>query len=137
MNTPTPPFTRNPFSNNVSVDPDQRLPDTIRSQFHALHLEYDDMFNTAISKYNGATAQPSLMPNVDKVLRDIGQWNYLIISDHLKSFYQIPLAHSSMKYCAVATPFNGICVYTRCAMGMPGSETCFEELISKVLGGLI
>ena len=183
MNTPTPSSTRKPFSNNVSVDPDQRLPDTIRSQFHALHLKYDDVLNPAISKYNGASGkieaffnvgttlppqrkgrlpqynrntleelklkfdeleaagvfakpeqvnvhveylnisffvkkpsggsrlvtsfgevaqytkpQPSLMPNVDKVLRDIGQWKYLIISDLLKSFYQIPLAHSSMKY---------------------------------------
>ena len=60
------------------------------------------------------------MPNVDKVLRDIGQWKFLVISDLLKSFYQIPLARSSMKYCGVATPFEGIRVYTRSAMGMRG-----------------
>ena len=42
-----------------------------------------------------------------------------------------------MKYCGVATPFKGICVYTRSAMGMPGSETCLEELMSRVLGDLI
>jgi len=81
--------------------------------------------------------QPSLMPNVDKVLRDIASWNYIIVSDLLKSFYQIPLAQSSMKYCGVATPFKGIRVYTRSAMGMPGSETCLEELMSRVLGNLI
>lgn len=61
----------------------------------------------------------------------------MVISDLLKSFYQIPLAHSSMKYCGVATPFKGICVYTRSTMGMPGSETCLEELMSRVLGDLI
>ena len=77
------------------------------------------------------------MPNVDNVLRAIGQWQYIIITDLLKSFYQIPLAASSMKYCGVATPYKGICVYTRSAMGMPGSETCLEELMSRVLGELI
>ena len=213
---------RKPFSKNVTVDPGHYLPDTIRNQFHSLHLEYDDVFNPAVSKYNGASGkieafvnigptlppqrkgrlpqynrstleelqdkfdelesagvfakpeqvnvqveylntsflvkkpnggsrlvtafgevaqyckpQPSLMPNVDSVLRDIGKWNYLIITDLLKSFYQIPLAHSSMKFCGVATPFKGIRVYTRSAMGMPGSETCLEELMSRVLGELI
>ena len=81
--------------------------------------------------------QPSLMPNVDNVLRAIGQWQYIIVSDLLKSFDQIPLAASSMKYCGVATPYKGIRVYTRSAMGMPGSETCLEELMSRVLGELI
>ena len=77
------------------------------------------------------------MPNVDGVLREIGKWKYIVITDLLKSFYQIALAHSSMKYCGFATPFKGIHVYTRSAMGMPGSETCLEELMSQVLGDLI
>ena len=81
--------------------------------------------------------QPSLMPNVNSTLRDIAGWKYIIVSDLLKSFYQIPLSHASMKYCGVATPFKGIRVYTRCAMGMPGSETALEELMSRVLGDLI
>ena len=42
-----------------------------------------------------------------------------------------------MKFCGVTTPFKGIRVYTRCAMGMPGSETVLEELISRILGDLI
>ena len=33
-----------------------------------------------------------------------------------------------MKYCGVATPFKGVRVYVRSAMGMPGSETALEEL---------
>jgi len=81
--------------------------------------------------------QPSLMPNVDGVLRDMGKWQFVVITDLLKSFYQIPLSHSSMKCCGVATPFKGICVYTRPAMGMPGSETCLEQLMSRILGDLI
>ena len=39
-----------------------------------------------------------------------------------------------MKYCGVATPFRGVRVYSRCAMGMPGSETALEELMCRVLG---
>ena len=85
-----------------------------------------------VGKYS--KPQPSLMPNVDSVLRDISRWRYLIATDLLQSFYQIPLSHASMKYCGVATPYKGIRVYTRCAMGMPGSETCLEELMCRILG---
>ena len=211
-----------PFSPRVVVDPDGCLDQDTRDKFIALNLEFDDVFNPSISKYNGASSkieavvnigptlppqckgrlpqynkntleelqdkfdeleaagvfakpeqvnvhveylntsflvkkpnggsrlvtsfgevaqyskpQPSLMPNVDSVLREIGKWKFMVITDLLKSFYQIPLANSSMKYCGVATPFKGIRVYTRSAMGMPGSETCLEELMSRVLGDLI
>ena len=50
---------------------------------------------------------------------------------------QIPLSQSSMKYCGVATPFKGVRVYVRSAMGMPGSETALEELMCRVLGNLL
>ena len=190
----------------VIHDPDGCLDQDTRDKFIALNLEFDDVFNPSISKYNGASGkikavvnigptleelqdkfheleaagifakpehvnvhveylntsflvkkpnsgsrlityfgevaqyskpQPSLMPNVDCVLREIGKWKYIVITDLLKSFYQIPLANSSMKYCGVTTPFKGIGVYTRSAMGMPWSETCLEELMSQVLGDLI
>lgn len=38
----------------------------------------------------------------------------------------------SMKYCGVVTPFHGVCVYERSAMGMPGSETALKEVMYKV-----
>ena len=81
--------------------------------------------------------QPSLMPNVDSVIRHIGQWRYIIATDLTNAFYQIPLSKESMKYCGVATPFKGIRVYARSAMGMPGSETALEELMCRVLGDLL
>ena len=84
-----------------------------------------------------AKPQPSVMPDVDSTLRQIGQWRYLITSDLTKAFHQIPLSKASMKYCGVVTPFRGIRVYNRCAMGMPGSETALEELLCRVLGDLI
>ena len=81
--------------------------------------------------------QPSLMPDVDSTLRQIGQWKFIAITDLTKSFYQIPLSKDSMKYCGVATPYKGVRVYARSAMGMPGSETILEELTCRVLGHLV
>ncbi|KAJ8400993.1 hypothetical protein AAFF_G00389500 [Aldrovandia affinis] len=64
--------------------------------------------------------QPSLMPDVDSTLRLIAQWKDIIATDLTKAFYQIPLSRDSWKYCGVVTPFKGVRVYVRSAMGMPG-----------------
>ena len=117
-----------------------------------VHFEYLNL-SFLIQKPNGGTRlvtsfaevgqyskpQPSLMPDVDSTLRAIAKWRFIILSDLSQSLTipHNPLAHESMKYCGVATPFKGIRVYTRSAMGMPGPETCLEELISRVLGDLI
>lgn len=90
---------------------------------------------TEVAQY--AKPQPSLMPDVESTLRTIGGWQYIITTDLTSAFYQIPLDKSSMKYCGVATPYKGVRVYTKSAMGMPGSETALEELMSRVLGDLI
>ena len=81
--------------------------------------------------------KPSLMPDVNTTLRTITPWRYLIKTDLTQAFYQIPFSRSSLKYCGVATPFRGIRVYTRSAMGMPGSETALEEMMCRILGDLI
>ena len=81
--------------------------------------------------------QPSLLPDVDSILRTIAPWKFLIKSDLSRAFYQIPLSKASRKYCGVATPFRGIRVYCRSAMGMPGLETALEEMMCRVLGDLI
>jgi hypothetical protein len=77
------------------------------------------------------------MSNVDSTLRHIAHWKHPIATDLTSAFYQIPLAHESMKYCGVATPFRGVRVYVRSAMGVPGSETALEELMCRVLGDLL
>ena len=81
--------------------------------------------------------QPLLMPDVDSTLLKIAHWQYIIFSDLSQAFYQIPLARRSMMYWGVVTPFKGVCVYTCCAMGIPGSETAFEQLMCSVLGDLL
>ena len=81
--------------------------------------------------------QPSLLPDVDSTLRLIAQWKHIIATDLTSAFYQIPLSRGSMKYCGVATPFRGVRVYARSAMGMPDLETALEELMSRVLGDLL
>lgn len=81
--------------------------------------------------------QPFLLPDVDSTLRLIAQWSHIIVTDLTSAFYQIPLAKESMKYYGVATPFKGVRVYARSAMGMPGSETALEEVMCRVLGPLL
>ena len=76
--------------------------------------------------------QPSLLPNVDSTLCLIACWKHIIVTDLPSAFYQIPLACESMKYYGVATPFNGVRVFMRSAMGMPGSKTALEELMCHV-----
>ena len=39
-----------------------------------------------------------------------------------------------MPYLATVTPFKGLRVYTRSAMGMPGSSEYLQELLSRVVG---
>ena len=80
---------------------------------------------------------PSLMPNVDSTLRLIGQWKFIIKADLAKAYYQIPLDKASQRFCGVVTPFRGMRVYQRSAMGMPGSESTLEELMCRLLGDLI
>jgi len=77
------------------------------------------------------------MPDINATLQSIGQWKYIIQTDLTQAFYQIPLAKESIKYCGISTPFRGTRVYARSAMGMPGSETALEELMSRVLGELL
>ena len=90
---------------------------------------------TEVGKY--CKPQPSLMPSVDSTLRNIARWKFVIKTDLTSAFYQIPLSHESMKYCGIVSPFKGIRCYTRCAMGMPGSETALEELMCRIVGDLI
>ena len=84
-----------------------------------------------------AKPQPALMSNVNEVLRILGKWKKIIKTDLTHSYWQLPLSKDSMKYCGIVTPFKGVRVYTRGAMGMPGTETALEELLSRVLGKLL
>ena len=81
--------------------------------------------------------QPSLLPDVNSTLRQIANWKFLVITDLKNAFFQIPLSKDSLKYCGVATPYRGVRVYRRCAMGMPGSEVALEELMSRLLGDML
>ena len=81
--------------------------------------------------------QPALMTDTNSVIRKIGNWSYLIKTDLTSAYWQIPLQKNSMKYCGIVTPYKGVRVYGRGAMGMPGTETALEELLSRILGDQI
>ena len=65
-------------------------------------------------------------------LRAIARWNYIITTDLKSAYFQIPLSKDSMKYGSTVSPFRGSRVYARCAMGIAGSETALEQLLSRV-----
>ena len=88
-----------------------------------------------VGKY--AKPQPALMSKTEESVRQIGMWRYLIHSDFKTAYWQLNLSKSSMKYCGISTPFKGVRVYGRGAMGMPGTETALEELLARILGDLI
>ena len=89
---------------------------------------------TAFADVRGySKPQPSLMHDIDSTLFQIAQWRHIITTDLTSAFYQIPLARESMKYCGVATPFRGVRVYARSAMGsvaqkLPWRNSCVEYL---------
>ena len=90
---------------------------------------------TSLGKY--CKTLPVTMPTVDSVLRTIASWKYVITCDLRDSFYQIPLEHSSMKWCATPTPYRGLRCYMVAAQGMPGSSETLEEMLCAVFGNLV
>ena len=81
--------------------------------------------------------QPSVMPDIEGTLRTIGRWKYVIKTDLKQAYFQIPLSKESKRYAGTASPFKGVRVFNRAAMGLPGSETALEELMNRVVGDLI
>lgn len=71
------------------------------------------------------------MPDVDSTLRTPCQWLLILKTNLTKALYKITLARDSLRYCSIITPFRGIHVYTRCAMGMPGSDAGIAHVLSN------
>ena len=84
-----------------------------------------------------ARPQPTVNCNLEHALHQIGQYENLIITDLKEGYFQIPLSPESSKYVGVLSPYTGTYVYRRSVMGLPGSESALEELLSRVLGKLI
>ena len=80
---------------------------------------------------------PSRATSTEDVLSFLAQWTFIIKTDITKQFYQLPVDRNSLKYAGVITLFKGMRVYTRAAMGMPGSTEYLYELTYRVLSDLI
>ena len=80
---------------------------------------------------------PTSSTTCDEVLRRLSSWKYIIKTDLTKSFFQIPVSKASIPFLGTITPFKGLRVYTRSAMGMPGSSEYLQELLSRVLGDFL
>lgn len=77
---------------------------------------------------------PTASSDCNSVLRKLSKWKYIIKTDMKSAYFQIPLAKNSMQYVGTVTPYKGLRVYTRPAMGLPGSGEYLQELLSRVLG---
>lgn len=84
-----------------------------------------------------AKRPPSCSQRSEQVLRFLAKWDYIIITDMTKQFFQMPVTKASMKYLGVLTPYKGLRVYTRAAMGMPGSTEHLDQLMRRILGDLM
>ena len=84
-----------------------------------------------------ARPQPTVNCNIEHALHQIGQYENIIITDMKEGYFQIPLSSESSKYVGVLSPYSGTFVYRRSVMGLPGSESALEELLSRVFGRLI
>ena len=83
------------------------------------------------------TVLPTSSPTSDDVLRRLSAYKYIVKTDLTKSFFQIPLTKESIPYLGTVTPYKGIRVYLRSAMGQPGASEHLRELITRVLGDLM
>jgi hypothetical protein len=94
-----------------------------------------------VTAFNGiasyAKPLPSRTTSCDVVIHALAQWKYVIKTDMTKQFYQLPMKQKSMKYLGVMTPYRGLRIYTRAAMGMPGSTEHLDNLMARVLGDLL
>ena len=80
---------------------------------------------------------PSLLPNVETVIRRISSYKYLIKTDMTHAYWQIPMQKESKKFCGVHTPFKGILIYNVGSMGLPGVESALEELTCLLFGDMV
>ena len=62
------PATCKPFSPRVILDPDGCLDQDTRDNFMAVNLEFDDVFNPSISKYNGASGKIEAVAGKSRLL---------------------------------------------------------------------
>ena len=80
---------------------------------------------------------PSKVTKCSDILRRIGSYKFIIKTDLTSSFFQLKVDKESMPYLGTVTPFKGIRLYARAAMGMPGSSEWLDEVMSRVVGDLV
>lgn len=83
-----------------------------------------------------ARAPPSRVVTVESIFSFLAQWSFFVQTDMTSQFYQLPMDNDSIKYLGTMSPFKGIRVYKRAAMGMPGSSEYLDTLMTRVLGHL-
>ncbi len=68
VNKPAKAHQQAPLSASVRVDPDNRMPMSIRAKFTEQLLRYDDIFNPPLDKYNGESGPIKAVVHMGTVL---------------------------------------------------------------------
>ena len=80
---------------------------------------------------------PTRLTHPNEALRVTAKWKYIIVSDLKSLFFQIEATKDSIKWFGTVSPYKGIRVYTRAAVGLKNSSEYLDEILSRVLGALI
>ena len=80
---------------------------------------------------------PTRLTLPDEALHITAKWKYTIVSDLKNAFFQIEIKKDPIKSLRTVSPYKGISVYTRAAMGLRNSSEYLNEILSRVLGDLI
>ena len=77
---------------------------------------------------------PSKLSTTSEVLKSLSRWKYIIKTDLKSAYYQIKVDKDSQKWLGTNSPYKGMYVYCRGAMGLRNMAEFLEEVVSRVLG---
>ena len=80
---------------------------------------------------------PSRLTTTSDVLRSISRWKYIIKTDLKSAYYQMQMDKESQKWLGTNSPYKGMYVYAKGAMGLRNMAEYLEEIVSRVFGDLI
>ena len=80
---------------------------------------------------------PTKMSTTADVLRSVSRWKYIIKTDLKSAYYQMKMKTESMEWLGTNSPYKGMYVYARGAMGLRNMAEYLEEMVSRVFGDMI
>ena len=80
---------------------------------------------------------PSRISTTSDVMTALARWKFIIKTDLKSAYFQMKMSRESQKWLGTNSPFKGMFVYDRGAMGLRNMGEYLEELVSRVVGDLV